>query len=90
MLLHASMAQLGIEAWGHWPHLQCRDAGDTLSAAFSLRWSRDRLSDVIGTDGVGMAIGQTLDEAPVLDEMFTENAWIAPAASRMAITIRVS
>ena len=70
--LYAEMAQqLGIEAGDTGRTFSAETLGDTLSAAFSAL-EPGQVSDVIATDeGWYVAIGQTLDESSVLDEMFT-------------------
>ena len=72
--LYAEMAQqLGIEAGDTGRTFSAETLGETLSAAFSAL-EPGQVSDVIATDeGWYVAIGQTLDEGSVLDEMFTEN-----------------
>ena len=82
--LYAEMAQqLGIEAGDTGRTFSAETLGDTLSAAFSAL-EPGQVSDVIATDeGWYVAIGQTLDEGSVLDEMFTEN--VTQARSELTV-----
>ena len=82
--LYAEMAQqLGIEAGDTGRTFSAETLGDTLSAAFSAL-EPGQVSDVIATDeGWYVAIGQTLDESSVLDEMFTEN--VTQARSELTV-----
>ena len=75
--------QLGIEAGDTGRTFSAKTLGDTLSAAFSAL-EPGQVSDVIATDeGWYVAIGQTLDESSVLDEMFTEN--VTQARSELTV-----
>lgn len=82
--LYAEMAQqLGIEAGDTGRTFSAETLGETLSAAFSAL-EPGQVSDVIATDeGWYVAIGQTLDESSVLDEMFTEN--VTQARSELTV-----
>ena len=82
--LYAEMAQqLGIEAGDTGRTFSAETLGDSLSAAFSAL-EPGQVSDVIATDeGWYVAIGQTLDESSVLDEMFTEN--VTQARSELTV-----
>ena len=82
--LYAEMAQqLGIEAGDTGRTFSAETLGDTLSAAFSAL-EPGQVSDVIATDeGWYVAIGQTLDESSVLDEMFTET--VTQARSELTV-----